>query len=274
MRKLDPQLTRSIQEWLDSPEEKRDIVAGATMLLQLNRNRALFNSIIRRPIHFQPKLVYELRKYLRMRLDNVAVADAARIEQEIIPAVAETLATPPVISSDDELPEPVVARGKRPDHDSLPPEIRELWESNGQRYQQIRLLFNELKAMSDAQPCDRYERVKILGELDAKYRKNLKMYDEFVLPQHPDAPVVDADDADASVDDSVKLRLNAARKSLSKYKKILLESSEDDRRAEAAAKIQDAVDVIYGLGFGVSPETVAVLSQSGISFPVSGEPHA
>ncbi len=274
MRKLDSQLTRSIQDWLETPEETRDVVAGATMLLQLNRNRALFNSIIRRPRKFQTKLVYELRKYLNMRLDDVAVADEVRIEKEVLPSVAETLASVPAVSSDDEHPEPVVARGKRPDHDSLPPEIRELWESNGPRYRQIRLLFNELKAMSDAQPCDRYERVKILGELDAEYRRNLKMYDGFVFPQHPAPPVVDADDADASGDDSVKLRLNAARKSLSKYKKILLESSEDDRRAEAAAKVQDAVDVIYALGFGVSPETVASLSQLGISFPVSGEPHA
>lgn len=46
---LDPQITRRIQQYLDTPETDRDPVAGASLMLQLNRNRALYNSILRKP---------------------------------------------------------------------------------------------------------------------------------------------------------------------------------------------------------------------------------
>ena len=65
MAQLDKKLTESIQKWLNEKPEERDIVVGATYLLQLNKNRALYNTIIRKPQREADRLEYELRKHLR-----------------------------------------------------------------------------------------------------------------------------------------------------------------------------------------------------------------
>ena len=279
MAKFDPKVTQAIQDWLNTPAPSRDIMAGAELMLSLNRNRALYNSIIKHPAKYSAKLVYELKKFLRLRLDNMAVADVVRLEERIMPSVSATLADAPVITTDDELPEGAVAKGRREDHDSLPAEIRDLWESNAARYQHIRLLFNELKAMHSAKPCDRYEKLVILEELDRTYRSNLEKYDSFVAPapgetdahdeepsQDPALEIPAEDDATDVVTNNEKT-INNARKTLSKYRKKLSELETDDpARAIALEKIQAAVSAILVCGAGVSDDTRDELMALGISF--------
>ena len=275
MKYIDSKLTASISEWLNTPVADRDVRAGADMMLSLNRNRALYNSIMRNPDKFMPKLEYELRKYLRLRLDSKSVADAAGMEARVMPRVEELVSGAPEISSDDELPEPVIAKGRRADHESLPSHIQALWDSNGQRYQRIVVLFNELKNMADAQPCDRYEKLCILDELESAYRKNLELYDSFVAPPAmADASAEDcsgcADDATAEADatsvDNVVKAVNAARKTLSKYRKVLSGMSDDDpKRPAAIAKLQEAANVIQSSGSSFADDTKNELLALGIS---------
>ncbi|MDE5784975.1 MAG: hypothetical protein K2H98_00425, partial [Duncaniella sp.] len=181
--------------------------------------------------------------------------------------------------TDDELPEGSVAKGRREDHDSLPAEIRDLWDSNAARYQQIRLLFNELKAMHSAKPCDRYEKLVILDELDKTYRSNLEKYDSFVAPvptdddaheeessQSFDTEVAAAGDT-SDVNTDTEKTVNNARKTLSKYRKKLSELEADDpARVTALEKIQGAVTAILACGAGVAEDTRAELITLGISF--------
>lgn len=258
--KLDPVITNKVQEWLNTPDPERDIKEGATLMLQLNRNRALYNSVMMRPDKFRAKLEYELKKYLLMRLDNMTASDVSSMEAEIMPRVQQTVAEAPVISTDAELPAASLARGKRPDHDSLPAHIRELWESNGQRHRNIVILFNELKAMADAQPCDRYEKLRLLDEADKKYRSNLQKYDDYVAPVDANAS------APAQSADMVKA-IGAARKAISKYKKIISSNPQDPAKIETAkSKIQAAVGVIKSAGAEFSEATVKELSPFGIIF--------
>lgn len=261
---LDPQITRKIQQYLDTPPAERDIAAGALLMLQLNRNRALYNSIIRKPEKFAAKLEYELKKYLRIRLDNLTVADVASAEREIMPRACATIgASPeesPSIPVEAELPGARKARGRRPDHDSLPPEVRELWDSNGPRLKKIVIVYNELKAMSDLQPCDRYEKLKILDELDKTYRHNMELYDSY--DAGPDAvrraALPDADTARA---------VSAARKTISKYKRIYAANREDPEKTSVArSKIEAAVGVIRNAGAVFSEQTVRELTAIGIPF--------
>lgn len=258
--KLDPVLTRKVQEWLNTPEHERDIKDGATLMLQLNRNRALYNSVMLRPEKFKDKLVYELNKYLRIRLDNMTVSEVSKMETEVVPRVQETIDSMLVISTDAEITAGSVARGKRPDHDSLPASIRDLWDSNEQRYRNIVLLFNELKAMSDAQPCDRYEKLRILDEADKTYRSNLQKYDAYVA-----APVatVAADQNQGA--DMVKA-VGAARKTISKYKKVIASAQDPEKIVTAKSKIQAAVGVIRNAGAEFSEATVQELTAIGINF--------
>lgn len=262
---LDPQITRKIQQYLDTPPAERDIAAGALLMLQLNRNRALYNSIIRKPEKFAAKLEYELKKYLRIRLDNLTVADVASAEREIMPRACATIgASPeesPSIPVEAELPGARKARGRRPDHDSLPPEVRELWDSNGPRLKKIVIVFNELKAMSDLQPCDRYEKLKILDELDKTYRHNMELYDSY------DAGKPDAVRRAALPDADTARAVSAARKTISKYKRIYAANREDpEKTAVARSKIEAAVGVIRNAGAVFSEQTVRELTAIGIPF--------
>lgn len=270
MKQLDPKVTADLQNWLNSSD--KDVMKGAELVLSVTRNRALYNSFLRRPDKFMAKVEYELRKHLNIRLHNMTVADVARLEKEVMPRVAETVANPPmVITTDDEFPEGHIATGKRADHDQLPPEIQDLWDSNGPRHAQITLLFNELKAMNDLMPCDRFEKLHLLDVTEAKYRANLAKYDAYQLGQ----PSVQVDKQVASNDEPVEAepvdpeldkKVGAARKSLSKWRKSFKDAADDEARAKALAKIQEYVDVIKGLGAGLAEDTVAELSALGIQF--------
>lgn len=263
--KLDTKVTQQIQDWLNTPETDRDLRAGAELMLSLNRNRALYNSILHRPDKFKDKLVYELKKHLSIRLDNLTTSEVARLEETIIPRIKETVDSLPVISVDEELPGGSVTKGRRADHDSLPPEIQELWASNEQRYRRIVILFSEIKAMADAQPCDRYEKLRILDDLDKTYRLNLEKYDAYA----PSASVAVASDTETSSAQSAEVvkSVGAARKTISKYKNVIANNPDDTLKIETAkVKIQAAVNVIKNAGADFSEATIEKLSAIGVTF--------
>ena len=258
---MDNQFTEDLAAWLNTPREQRDIIAGAMMLLRLNKNRFLYANILRSPEKFSDKLEYELRKHLRIRLDGLTRSGLLRLEAKVIPAAQETLDTPPaVITADDELPEAKVARGRRADHDSLPPAVRALWDDSLQLYKTIKNVFEQLKTMEDAQPCDRYEYLKILDDTDRRYRANLERYDNFVASEEPVATGIGR----ASGGEAQR-KVNAARKTLAKYKKILAKASEDNERtATARQKILACVETIRENGGVVGAAVTADLKNLGI----------
>ena len=273
MAQLDNKLTESIKKWLDTAPNERDIIAGATMLLQLNRNRAMFNTITRKPEREADRLEYELRKHLRIRLDNMTVADVANMDKKVIPSAKEVLETLPVVSTDDEIPEARSARGRRQDHDSLPAHIQALYDNNINLYKKIKMLFEELKTMENALPCDRYERLKLLDEADKTYRANLEAYDNYVKPADNsadnDAEPTTAEQSSANVSpaDVVKL-IGSARKTISKYRTKLAQLVEaNDPKADAIRnKLQDCVRTIQTAGAGLAPATQSELEALGIKF--------
>ncbi len=253
-----------MQDWLNTPESERDIRAGADMMLQLTRNRALHHSILMRPDRFKDKLVYELRKHLRIRLDNLTIAEVASLDAKVMHRVQTTVSNPPAISTDDELPDGKVVKGRRSDHDSLPDDIRALWDSNATRYRRIVILFNELKAMSGAQPCDRYEKLRMLDDLESTYRSNLAKYDAYV-PGTTEA--VSEDKTAGNMSAEVVKAVGAARKTISKYKKVIAANPADAAKVDTAkTKIQAAVDIIKAAAGNFSQETINELKQLGITF--------
>lgn len=258
---MDNKITEQLTDWLNTPREKRDIPAGAMLLLRLNNNRFLYANIMRRPEKFAEKLEYELRKHLRIRLDGLTRADVIKLEAQVIPAAKKTLASPPaVISTDDELPEAKVATGRRADHDSLPPAVQALWDNNLRLYKTIKNVFEQLKTMENAQPCDRYEYLKILDEADKKYRANLERYDHYVIGSEPVAAATDN-----TTDDNAQRKINAARKTLTKYKKILAKANISDERATTARqKIIACIETIRENGGVVGAAVTADLKKLGI----------
>ena len=263
---MDHNFTKMLQDWLNQPREQRDVQAGATMLLQLNRNKILFQNIIRKPEQMMDKLEYELKKHLRIRLDKMTVDDVVRMERELVPKVDKMLEqNAPVISTDNDAPTAKVARGKRPDHDSLPLEIQALYVTNGDRYFKIKQLFNQLKGMQDAAPCDRYEYLKQLADLDKQYHKAWEQYDSYVpgTSVHPTQvakPVNSPDD--------IAKRVSAARKFIStnKPKLMALKESDKEQFGILLSKMQQRVDELQTLGSTLSESVVIELKQLGINF--------
>lgn len=259
---IDDKLTNDMQSWLNTEPAKRDLLKGADMVLKLTRNRILFQNISRNPQKFASKIEYELKKYLVIRLDRKTIQDVVKMDKELVPAVAETLAAfQPEISSDDDTPqEAVIAKGKRADHDSLPEDIRRLWEDNKDIYFRLKQTFETLKTMKDALPCDRYEYLKQLEELDTKYQDNMYRYDHF-------NPAGSAEGESPEDPAEIAKKVSAARGYLSDNKKKLAElkeAGEQDKFDKLLAKVQQKYDFLVSTGNNVSDDQVNALRELGL----------
>ncbi len=249
---LDERFTQQIQAWLDTPSDSRNLATGAELLLRLNRNRWMHQMILKKQ-NFS-KLEHELRKYLKIRLDGMTKRKVVEMEQRVLTSVKETIDTgTPVISTEDELPEGNY-HGKRPDHDTLPQNLQELYERNGDIYFKIKQLFETLQQMEDATSCDRYEYLKQLDELDKAYRENWETYDTWsAVTSGPVQPVTDAPTAQ---------QLQAARKYVSTNKKKLAETGDEALRE----KIQQRIDLLLSADQGFDEDYKLELEELGLHF--------
>ena len=196
-----------MQEWLNSKHKSdAEIIKGADMLFRLNRNRFYHVRATRQPQAYRTNIEYELNKFLKIRLDNMTIEEVRKMNDIVIPEAQAIIAEGEAenneenqgksekngdsieenASTDDtELPSSdsdgvaVIRKGKRKDHDFLPKEVADLWDINAKRYKEIKSTFETLKAMEDKEPCDRYEHLKILSDLDKKYRANMLTYDSY-----------------------------------------------------------------------------------------------
>ncbi len=250
---MDHKFTEKIRTWLNTPVNERSIEEGATMLLQLNRNRILHQNIIRRGVRMMPKLEYELKKHLRIRDDGKTLHEVVAMEKVMMPAV-EQLATKPEAEH----------AGKRADHDELPEKVQQLWDGNFERYTKIKALFEELKAMEKMQPCDRYEKLKLLDEAEKAYREALSAYDSYVkednfptkTEEHPVDPA------------ELATQIGNARKYISEGKgklKKLIDEGNEAKAATLREKIVERVRTIQQAGAPISEDTLAELSELGIN---------
>ena len=250
---MDHKFTEKIRTWLNTPVNERSIEEGATMLLQLNRNRILHQNIIRRGVRMMPKLEYELKKHLRIRDDGKTLHEVVAMEKVIMPAVEQLVTKPEAEHA-----------GKRADHDELPEEVQQLWDGNFERYTKIKALFEELKAMEKMQPCDRYEKLKLLDEAEKAYREALTTYDSYVkednFPTKTEEQPVDPAE--------LATQIGNARKYISEGKgklKKLIDEGNEAKAATLREKIVERVRTIQQAGAPISDDTFAELSELGIN---------
>ena len=250
---MDHKFTEKIRTWLNTPVNERSIEEGATMFLQLNRNRILHQNIIRRGAKMMPKLEYELKKHLRIRDDGKTLHEVVTMEKVMMPAVEQLLTKPEAEHA-----------GKRADHDELPEEVQQLWDGNFERYTKIKALFEELKAMEKMQPCDRYEKLKLLDEAEKAYREALSAYDSYVkednFPTKTEEQPVDPAE--------LATQIGNARKYISEGKgklKKLIDEGNEAKAATLREKIVERVRTIQQAGAPISDDTFAELSELGIN---------
>lgn len=178
---LDPEFTQQLQAYLAKPSDERDVRQGALLLLRINSNRYLYACACVNPARYADTIAYELNKHLRIRLDGLTRQDVAQMEREALPLIEQSISQgAPVISTDADHPKGQY-RGRRPDHDKLPDNIKKLYNDNGELYFKMKQTFETLKTMADKEPCDRYELLKLLKKADERYRANWEAYDGYEL---------------------------------------------------------------------------------------------
>ena len=253
---LDERLTKDIQQWLNSPQEQRSLEQGAEMLLRLNRNRYMNAQILRRA-NFA-KLEYELRKHLKIRLEGLTTREVVLMEQNHLPRISEMLEAQPVIDADADHNAGNFS-GRREDHDELPEDIQALYERNGEIYFKMKQIFETLKGMEDATPCDRHEYLLQLIELDKEYRENWNAYDTW--------SAVAAGSAKDAAQAPTPNQLQAARKYLSENKPKLAEA-EGDAADTLRSKMQQRVQLLVTAGQSFDPDYKSELESLGLVFEI------
>lgn len=264
LKNMDENLTLKIQEYINAEPSERDIESGALLLLKLNRNRILYNNIIRKPLRFTDKLLYELKKHLAIRLDQKTIEDVVLMEKTLLPKTAKLIAKAvPAPTKED--PKATIAKGKRKDHDSLPEEIQQLWTDCAGIFKNIKLLHENLKKMGKSAPCDRYELLKQLDEQDTLYRQKMADYDHFKIGTKLSEPKGDKTEEQTPAE--VAKKVNAARTYLSKNKDKLkqLLAEKSDKYPELRDKMQERYSFLIESGNQVDDEQKNELATGGLT---------
>lgn len=245
MVKFDDNFTAQIQTWLAKPEHsKDDLVQGATYVLKLTRNQALFNTIMRRPERYEDKIIYELKKRLPMRLDHMTRSDVKALEAEVLPAITPLIDTTENQDEGEETQD-ASAVGKRADHEQLPVEIQQLWDANAERWKKIKELYNTCKELE--KPCDRYEYLKLLKETWYAYKKDFAVYDSYKIGENPEPTGVSVDSSASEI--TVKDVTNARAyisKNLEKLETMTDKGSEEYIKLKE--KVAQRINVILNAG--------------------------
>lgn len=186
---MDKTLTDKIVAWLNAPAhtEDADIMEGALMLLQLNRNRQLYMTISTNPKRFLKTVEYELKKFLPLRMKGKTCQDVRREADELLSELRENGIDKEQSEGQDETSDTddnddtvaPVRNGKREDHDQLPQNIRDIWEANAERWKRIKEMYNACLSMEN--PCDLEENLKVLKETYYDYKADYARYDSFTF---------------------------------------------------------------------------------------------
>lgn len=240
------------QAWLDTPADQRDINEGATLMLQANRNRILHQNVLNRK-NFE-KVEYELTKWLGNKMRKcdkqtvtVLYKEVALISKEIAPA--ET-------------------RGARPDHDTLPDEIKAIIFANSERYARLRQLHERLKVLSGKgyTACDRFPYLTEMLSLSKEIRDAWQVYDDFSFDAKQPDDAAKAPEAPKPITLDAK-RVSANRKYLSDNKAKLTElrNNNDLKKAlELSIKMAQRYAEMLAAGETFAPDQVAEFTALGI----------
>lgn len=182
---MDHKFTEQIKKWLETPEDERDYSVGALYLLKLSGNQILYKNIVAALDKRHDVIEYQLQKYYNFRVQALTHAQVEEMAAQVETIVAEHI---PLAATADEQPQ----KGKRPDHDTLPDEIKAKYVENLSLLQRMRELHLRLRSLSlDNSPCpdsERYPFLKELISLDKKLHANWEAYDHYVAPGPDAAP--------------------------------------------------------------------------------------
>lgn len=177
--------TERLGQWLKAAPDERDYAEGCTMFLQLTGRVVMYKNLL--AVRDMPRLETELQaKYdFRVRgLTHDQVSEMSAHVEMIVENLELSDERKAYACSLNSRPSSLdFKRGKRPDHDTLPPEIQSLYVENLSVLRRMREVHLRLRSLSLVDhPCpdsERYPFLKELIGLDKKYRGNWKAYDEY-----------------------------------------------------------------------------------------------
>lgn len=259
------QMLKELKRISNAPEKEINLEKAATLLLQLNRNRILYDNITKRKLF--AKLKYEAGKTIDLFCARLGI-NQDNFEEDPTAEMEEQEKQFRTFPSVEELEK---NRGIRADHDALPDNIRLLFTQNSKLYLRMRKLHETLKTMDSAKACDRYPYIKEFLELDDAVVKNWEMYDAY-KPENE----TNTDDKKNTIDDknvtnkvpSIDAkRISANRKYISdnknKLSKLLAEKS--PKFEDLHKKMQDRVTELLTANAGMSDEQLTELAKLGIN---------
>lgn len=202
---IDLELTPNIREWLAADPDKRDMQAGAELLLRVTRNRILYANIMRNPVSKASLLEYHLQKILKKRL-----IDTTHEEVKLMMGQVDAIAASRGLSTSVRTP---FQNGKRADHDELPDVVKQLYVDNADIMRRMREAHTRLRMInqqnSTCPDSDRYPLAKEIIEYDRRYRDNWNVYDHYVkgTPMAATVKAVDVRTAQKNLVKSINLLL-------------------------------------------------------------------
>lgn len=250
-----------------SEDKDIDLEEAAVILLQFNKNRILYENIRRGKLF--AKLRYEAGKTFalecaRRGLNPESFEESPEFQMKQMEEKVKSV---------DPSEEKEKTMGKRADHDSLPDNIRLLFDQNTEKYLRMRQVHEILKGMDAALPCDRFPYVKELLDLDDQVASGWEKYDSFILPsiqKGNDVKTGSVDFTGAPATPIVPIdakRISANRKYISDNKEKLaaLIAANDPKAKALRDKIQVRVDELLKANAGVSDEQLSELAKLGIN---------
>ena len=223
------ELTPKIKEWLDTDPSERDIRAGAELLLRINRNRILYDNIMRNPARHAATLEYQMKRILKQRLIDTTHEEVAQMMTQV-----DAIARQHGFSKSERSE---FQRGKRADHDQLPPEVQQLYVDNADIMRRMREAHTRLRMInstnSTCPDSDRYPLAKDIIRLDLQYRDNWNLYDHYVKGTPVSATIRAVDSRTAS-----KNAVKTINLLLGKYAK-----NPSDAQAERIKNLYAQIDV-------------------------------
>jgi len=267
MAKLDPKFTEALMAWYKGDHSSDESIRkGAELLLQLNRNRVLYQQILRTPQRMLKKLEYEIKKHIDIRLDGYSLDDVKKMAAVVMPHIS---AAAGVELKDDNLPfiegqeyaiyPQAMSIGKRPDHDNLPDEIKKLWEINAERWKKIKATYELCKTLNA--PCDLYEHLKVLKEAWYAYKRDMARYDDFRGTLDEQVTVTKGEAHPENEQQMVDYAQSYISRYLPQLKELAQEAKDpdftDDQKAkleDLRVKIQDRVNILLKAGVVLSEQ--------------------
>lgn len=170
---FDPKITEQMKRFLDAPEDARDYAHASEIVMKISGNVVRHNMIMRKgPSHFAPLLTKLIKDNYEFRLRKVTHDQVVEMKEKSeaivrgIPQRNEEIKT-----------------GKRPDHDSLPDNIKAAYIETLDCLRKQRELHLQIRNLalhtSRCPDSDLYPFVKEIIALDDRRLKCWQIYDSF-----------------------------------------------------------------------------------------------